>query len=393
MTRDGIHTPPVVASSSDTPQNNSTSNEDNTNYNKSHKNLSIFSQLPSESIQRSLPPTGIHDKEAEKDPPYIDVLIAGGMGGTIADFLMHSVDTVKTRLQGQPSANPPKYHNMFHAYGTILREEGVTRGLYSGVAPAMTGSLPGTTLYFGTYEYTKRTLTSAGVPDTLAHLAGGSLGDFVASFVYVPSEVLKTRMQLQGRYNNPSFISGYNYKNTWHALQMIVKYDGIGALYQGYRATLLRDVPFSALQFAFYEKFKLAAKKWEARPDGQMSLPVETACGAVAGGLAGFLTTPLDVMKTLLQTQVKKPSGAISTGSSTTTTTQKYYVGIWDGLKWNLKHHGVVSGLFRGVGPRVFWTSLQSALMFVMYEQALHLQENLRHFGQWPYGSGSFGSS
>ncbi|KAG0287230.1 hypothetical protein BGZ97_007159 [Linnemannia gamsii] len=392
MTRDGNHTHPVVASSSDTPLASSSSSEDSNNHNnKNHKNLSIFSQLPSETLQRSLPPTGLHEKDAEKDPPYIDVLIAGGMGGTIADFLMHSVDTVKTRLQGQPSATPPKYHNMFHAYGTILREEGVARGLYSGVAPAMT--VPGTTLYFGTYEYTKRTLTSAGVPDTLAHLAGGSLGDFVASFIYVPSEVLKTRMQLQGRYNNPSFISGYNYKNTWHALQMIIKYDGVGALYQGYRATLLRDVPFSALQFAFYEKFKVAAKKWEARPDGQMSLPVETACGAVAGGLAGFLTTPLDVMKTLLQTQVKKPSGAISTGASTTTTTQKYYVGIWDGLKWNLKHHGVVSGLFRGVGPRVFWTSLQSALMFVIYEQALHLQENMRHFGQWPYSSGSFGSS
>ena len=51
-----------------------------------------------------------------------------------------SVDTVKTRLQGQPSANPPKYNNMIHAYSTILREEGVSRGLYSGVAPAMTGS-------------------------------------------------------------------------------------------------------------------------------------------------------------------------------------------------------------------------------------------------------------
>lgn len=51
-----------------------------------------------------------------------------------------SVDTVKTRLQGQPAANPPKYHNMFHAYSTILREEGVTRGLYGGVAPAMSGS-------------------------------------------------------------------------------------------------------------------------------------------------------------------------------------------------------------------------------------------------------------
>ncbi|KAG0026086.1 hypothetical protein BGZ82_009645 [Podila clonocystis] len=338
---------------------------------------------PSESIKRSLPPVLI-DK-AEVDPPYLDVLIAGGMGGTIADFLMHSVDTVKTRLQGQPSANPPKYNNMFHAYSTILREEGVSRGLYSGVAPAMTGSLPGTTLYFGTYEYTKRTLTAAGCPDTLAHLAGGSLGDFVASFIYVPSEVLKTRMQLQGRYNNPSFISGYNYKNTWHALQMIVKYDGVGALYQGYRATLMRDVPFSALQFAFYEKFKVEARRWEARPDGQMSMHIETACGAVAGGLAGFLTTPLDVMKTLLQTQVKKPSASIPSGSITGA--HKYYVGIWDGLKWNLKHHGVIGGLFRGVGPRVFWTSLQSALMFVIYEQALHLQDNMRHFGHWPYGS------
>ncbi|KAF8968888.1 hypothetical protein BGZ46_010768 [Entomortierella lignicola] len=298
---------------------------------------------------------------------------------------MHSVDTVKTRLQGQPATNSPKYLNMFHAYGTILREEGVFRGLYGGIGPAMAGSLPGTTLYFGTYEFTKRTLTSAGCPDTLAHLAGGSLGDFIASFVYVPSEVLKTRMQLQGRYNNPSFISGYNYKNNRHALKMIVKHDGAGALYQGYRATLLRDVPFSALQFAFYEKFKVEAKRWEARPDGQMSLPVETACGAVAGGLAGFLTTPLDVMKTLLQTQIKKPSATTSSGA----VTQKYYVGIWDGLKWNLKHHGVIYGLFRGVGPRVFWTALQSAIMFVFYEQALHFQENMRHTGQWPFGSGS----
>lgn len=34
--------------------------------------------------------------------------------------------------------------------------------------------VPGTTIYFGTYEYTKRTLTAAGCPDTLAHLAGGN---------------------------------------------------------------------------------------------------------------------------------------------------------------------------------------------------------------------------
>ncbi|KAF9429298.1 hypothetical protein BGZ76_001515 [Entomortierella beljakovae] len=363
MSSTGITSPSVTASSS-----------------MSH--LQSFNTSPA--MKKALPPI----LQQEVDPPYIDVLIAGGMGGTIADFIMHSVDTVKTRLQGQPSVNPPKYNNMFHAYSTILKEEGVSRGLYSGVAPAMTGSLPGTTIYFGTYEYVKRTLTASGCPDTLAHLAGGSIGDFFASSIYVPSEVLKTRMQLQGRYNNPSFNSGYNYKSTWHALRMIVKYDGVGALFQGYRATLLRDVPFSALQFAFYEKFKVEARKWEARGDGQMSLHIETACGGIAGGLAGFLTTPLDVMKTLLQTQSSIPAKSSSGVSSTATgITQKYYVGIWDGLKWNLKHHGVIGGLFRGVGPRVFWTTLQSALMFVIYEQALALQDNMRHFGQWPYES------
>jgi hypothetical protein len=74
MTRDGNHTHPVVASSSDTPLASSSSSEDSNNHNnKNHKNLSIFSQLPSETLQRSLPPTGLHEKDAEKDPPYIDV--------------------------------------------------------------------------------------------------------------------------------------------------------------------------------------------------------------------------------------------------------------------------------------------------------------------------------
>jgi hypothetical protein len=133
----------------------------------------------------------------------------------------HSVDTVKTRLQGQAQHRPMKYHNMVQSYRLILKEEGVLRGLYAGITPAMLGSIPGTTLYFGTYEFTKRNLTANAVPEFIAHLCAGSLGDLAASVIYVPSEVLKTRMQLQGRYNNPHFISGYNYRNTWHATRIV----------------------------------------------------------------------------------------------------------------------------------------------------------------------------
>ncbi len=51
---------------------------------------------------------------------------------------MHSVDTVKTRQQGAPHME--KYMNMTSAYRIILREEGVFRGLYSGIIPAILGA-------------------------------------------------------------------------------------------------------------------------------------------------------------------------------------------------------------------------------------------------------------
>lgn len=82
--------------------------------------------------------------------------------------------------------------------------------------------VPATATYFSIYEFTKRNLTANHVPEVVSHLTAGALGDLIASIFYVPSEVLKTRLQLQGRYNNPHFISGYNYKGTWHATRTVI---------------------------------------------------------------------------------------------------------------------------------------------------------------------------
>ena len=100
-------------------------------------------------------------------------MIAGGLGGTTGDLLMHSIDTVKTRQQGDPHI-PSKYTSMSATYAKIFRQEGVRRGLYGGVTPAFLGSFPGTVIFFGTYEYSKRHLIDSGVPNSLAYLAGGT---------------------------------------------------------------------------------------------------------------------------------------------------------------------------------------------------------------------------
>ncbi len=99
-------------------------------------------------------------------------MLAGGFGGTTGDMLMHSLDTIKTRQQGDPHM-PPRYTSMGSTYYTIWRQEGVARGLYGGVMPALVGSFAGTVIFFGTYEYCKRRMLDAGVMPSVSYLSAG----------------------------------------------------------------------------------------------------------------------------------------------------------------------------------------------------------------------------
>ncbi|KAI5463806.1 mitochondrial carrier domain-containing protein [Mariannaea sp. PMI_226] len=330
------------------------------------------------------------DVEAEGRPPYFHAMIAGGIGGSTGDLLMHSLDTVKTRQQGDPHI-PPKYTSLGQSYYTIFRQEGIRRGLYGGWIPALSGSFPGTVLFFGTYEWSKRFLIDHGLQQHLAYLSAGFLGDLASSIVYVPSEVLKTRLQLQGRFNNPHFHSGYNYRGTIDAVRTIARTEGTSALFYGYKATLYRDLPFSALQFMFWEQFTTWARKYKQSRD--IGVPLEMLTGASAGGLAGVITCPLDVVKTRLQTQVNPPSESrlpkdpnpqvrhISTSSPSTHRPKPGAVAleassVFTGLKVIYRTEGI-AGWFRGVGPRGVWTFIQSGCMLFLYQRLLHQLEVL----------------
>lgn len=331
---------------------------------------------------------------------------------------MHSLDTVKTRQQGDPH-RPPKYRHLTPSYVKILTQEGIRRGLYGGAIPAAIGSFSGTSIFFGSYEFAKRRMIDAGVSPGIAYLSAGLVADLVASPVYVPTEVIKTRLQLQGRHDNPFFHSGYNYHSSRDALRTILRTEGFAALFHGYRATLYRDLPFSALQFAFYEKERDWAKSWRGSKDIGLSLEILT--GMTAGGMAGTITCPLDVVKTRIQTQLPSTVAASISNSSTSTATSASRPNnaptrpspsqpshstqhiprrnistsspsttlphdsshslptssVLRGLHFIYQTEGM-AGLFRGVGPRAVWTSVQSGTMLVLYQALLRWFEEGR---------------
>lgn len=290
--------------------------------------------------------------------PISHVLFSGGIGGALGDSLMYPLDTIKTRQQGASAAVvAAKYRTASQAFKTIYKEEGFFRGLCRGYTAMVLGSFPSTMLFFGSYEVLKRNMYAyTDWNETFIHLNAGFFGDIISSFVYVPSEVLKTRLQVQGPYRpelegHPSVR--YNYRNLRDAFFKIIRTEGYGTLFYGYKATLIRDVPFSGLQLAFYERFRKIAQKQTNTID--ISASVELVVGGAAGGLAGVLTTPLDVIKTRIQTQ----------------TTMQIH-STMQGLRHILKTEGLV-GVFGGVAPRFVWTSIQSSVMLLLYQSSLRV--------------------
>ena len=108
----------------------------------------------------------------------------------------------------------------------------------------------------------------------------------------------------------------------------------------------------------------------------RIGVPLEILTGGSSGALAGVITTPLDVVKTRLQVQLPdilaEKAGVGQSRPDSLSSVKLHSNSVINGLVEIYKHEGM-HGLFRGVGPRAALTSTQSILMFVLYEQMLHL--------------------
>lgn len=268
-------------------------------------------------------------------------MLAGAAAGIMEHCVMYPLDCVKTRMQiliPDPRAN---YKNVVHALYRIVRYEGI-RSTVRGINVMAYGAGPAHAMYFACYEKLKGTLSSRNHSNHLAHGAAGSCATVLHDAVMNPADVIKQRMQV---YGSP-------YKNWLHCVRSIYAKEGMIAFYRSYGTQLSMNIPFQSLHFIMYELSQDFLNK-----DRHYNPKTHIISGALAGATAAAATTPLDVCKTLLNTQERCAHVTHSNAVS----------GFIEAFRTVYQFRGF-RGFFNGISARVIYQMPSTAISWSVYE-------------------------
>ena len=293
--------------------------------------------------------------------PVVKSFLAGSFSGTCSTILFQPLDLVKTRIQNQVAlpavsasgnatvvlnGNAPST-SMFSVVRHVLKNEHVS-GLWRGILPSITRTVPGVGLYFSSLHWLKSN-TVGEKPSALQAIGLGMVARYFSGAVMIPITVIKTR-----------FESGtYRYSGMSSALVTIYTKEGLRGLSCGLVPTLVRDAPYSGLYLMFYTQMKQhVAGKVLDRCAGDanaatLAAAVHFGCGTAAGFLASAVTHPADVVKTQMQLHPARYGGSAVNASLAI-----------------LKASGP-RGFMIGLAPRMLRRTLMSALAWTVYEEIM----------------------
>uniref|UniRef100_A0A5K3FYA0 Mitoferrin-1 n=1 Tax=Mesocestoides corti TaxID=53468 RepID=A0A5K3FYA0_MESCO len=166
---------------------------------------------------------------------------------------------------------------------------------------------------------------------------------------------IKQRLQM---FNSP-------YHNSWDCLRRVLETEGPGSLYRAYFAQLSTNVPFQCIHFVSYECLQS-----KLNPSKEYLPWTHIVSGGLAGSTAAAITTPMDVCKTVLNTQTHTNRGCCSVGLHREVgykPSKTVIRNAFTALRVVLQTQGI-RGLFLGINARVVTTLPGSAISWSVYE-------------------------
>ncbi|CAH8578113.1 unnamed protein product [Heterobilharzia americana] len=251
-----------------------------------------------------------HDGSADSHFVLVPKVINGGIAGIVGVTCVFPIDLVKTRLQNQQEGSK-LYKNVLDCAKKTYRAEGFF-GMYRGSGVNLLLITPEKAIKLVGNDFFRYHLKSEGKPLTPIRemLAGAGAGS-CQIIITTPMELLKIQLQDAGRTSAPvtSFNSsgagGVCVETRLSATQLAIKLireKGIFGLYRGMGATFLRDVSFSMIYFPLFANINALVRSRRSSESVEAVFYWSFLSGFVAGTIAAFSVTPLDVVKTRLQT-------------------------------------------------------------------------------------------
>ncbi|KAK5939277.1 S-adenosylmethionine transporter [Knufia obscura] len=290
--------------------------------------------------------------------PWTRSLLAGALAGLTVDVSLYPLDTIKTRLQSNLTSQVSSSSTRHTALGTL-------RSIYAGLPSAIIGSMPSAASFFVVYDGVKRAMihdvpgsgsTGVGLRESYVHMLASSLGEIAACAIRVPTEVVKQRAQagLFGGRSRDAFVDILGLRKSAGYGVMVRE------LYRGGGVTVMREIPFTILQFTMWEQGKSAwserQRRLVGRERGLVTAGESAVFGSLSGAVAAGLTTPLDVLKTRIMLERKEEGSQKRKGAM--------------GVMRQIAQEEGWRGFFRGFVPRVGWISTGGAIFLGTYQWA-----------------------
>ncbi|XAR68647.1 hypothetical protein NMG60_11003843 [Bertholletia excelsa] len=221
--------------------------------------------------------------------PIVKPFVNGGTAGMLATCVIQPMDMIKVRIQlGQGSA--------IQITKNMLQNEGI-RAFYKGLSAGLLRQATYTTSRLGSFRIltSKAIAANDGKPlplyqKALCGLTAGAIGACIGS----PADLALIRMQADAML--PA-TQRRNYKNAFHALNRIVRDEGVLALWKGAGPTVVRAMALNMGMLASYDQTV------EIVRDSLGLGEVSSVIGAsfVSGIFASLCSLPFDYVKTQIQ--------------------------------------------------------------------------------------------
>ena len=262
------------------------------------------------------------------------------------------------------SAGTTAPHQQPVAASSRIITAGWTR-LFRGVQTILIGCIPAHALYFSSYEMVKAAFTDkqgSGEVSAVGSSLAGAAAVTAHDLIMTPLDTLKQRLQL-GHYGGVA-----------HAFREVTRTEGAIALYRSFPITLVANVPYGMVMVSTHEACKqfLFSVEHNKNNDRQRRPQWQIVLGSssVAGLVASAVTTPLDRIKTALQTQQLAPKcrRGLSQEICRASIAPKHV--NWQQAAATIWREEGAAGFVRGMTPRILSHTPAVAISWTTYETA-----------------------